>query len=451
MTRRRPTGPSDIRGTNYYASGMPGTDNALGLLPKSPANFLTPPTILNPTLREGFFDARHNAIELEAIANAGFNNIRLWPSFFAWVADRQAFRSALSQVVSNCARSGLTVTYVVWSAVEATVDRDLLGWLVLTQAQTFWGRVQQPWPNWEMSFALWDLAGKWYARAAGRGTVPQGEPWFAGTHSEPGNYLFRQGLAFASWPVELRNLVSAYLADIAAVFSTPEGRSVLYSYDLWNEPDYDPIMFQSARTIMLDLAVRTQSMLLSITPEVRCTIGLAGLGQTQQQFVRDFYLRGGKLQYMSSHAYRTVFELGQFSNSIQDAKRFAGSFGLEYVCSEFWARWLAFPPPAPLAPYLNILRGLRVGGQMWCFLELNIFYRDAWELWRYDRSVVPIGPPRVGFQPIRTRLPQPEAIDGLVRPRRAAWSLLQPWVPGFALDRTAPQSDLDAVRVWTAS
>lgn len=258
-------------------------------------------------------------------------------------------------------------------------------------------------------------------------------------------------MAFASWPQDLRNLISAYLADIAAVFSTPEGRSVLYSYDLWNEPDYDPIMFQSARTIMLDLAVWTQSMLLSITPDARCTIGFAGLGQTQQQFVRNFYLRGGRLHYMSSHAYRTVFELGHFSSTIQDAKRFAASFTLEYVCSEFWARWLAFPPPAPLAPYLNILRGLRVGGQMWSFVELNIFYTKAWELWRYDRSVVPIGPPRVGFQPIRTRLPQPEAIDGLVRPRRAAWSLLQPWVPGFALDRTAPQSDLDAVRVWTAS
>ncbi len=458
MTRRPPQRPSELRGTNYYPSSMAGTDNALGLLPKNGQPFLTPPTPGNLGAEDGLFDARHNLLELQEIRRAGFNNIRVWPSFFAWMSNRTNYKATLAQLVANCRSVGLTMTYIIWTTAEASVDKDNPAGFVFNTASTRWAFAGASRRDPDLHLWLWALAAGLYVQNYHRGKVPAGEPWFAGTHSEPGNYMFRRRLAFGSWPLEFHYLIDAYLEDIGAIFSTATGQAVLFSYDLLNEPDYNPVVFAQARDIMFDLLAFTQERLLRRTPAVRCTVGFAGIGTEQTRFMSDLYLRGVKLQYVSSHAYRTTVDMPDFTRTIRDAKAVATRLGLDYVCSEFWARWLAFPPPARVGPYLRVLRGFGVGGQIWSFLELNIFYRDAWEHWRTDPTVLPIVPPgsRVppggrGTQPIRTQLPLPEAVDGIRRPRRATWRFDSPWVASFGFDLTGSQADLDEIASWGLS
>lgn len=346
------------------------------------------------------------------------------------------------------------MTYVIWTTADATLDPDRLCRDVVNNAATLWAQARALSPNQGLNYLFWGLAVELYRKNYYQGEVPSGEPWFAGAHSEPGNYLFRQRLAFAHWPSALHELIGGYLDDIGTIFGTAPGTAVLFSYDLLNEPDYNSAIFQGARDIMMDLVGFTQQRLMRRAPTARFTIGFAGLGPEAVRFMSDLYLRGVKLQYVSSHAYRTTLDISDFARTVLDGKRIAAQQGLDYVCSEFWARWLAFPPPAPVAPYLRVLRGLGVGGQIWSFLEMNIFYRDAWEFWRHDPTVLPIAPRSgVGLQPILTRLPQPEAIDGIRRPRRGIWRFDSPWVQVVPFDPSGPgsQQDLNEILIWARS
>lgn len=54
------------------------------------------------------------------------------------------------------------------------------------------------------------------------------------------------------------------------------------------------------------------------------------------------------------------------------------------------------------------------------------------------------------FRPVAS----PEAFDGIVRPRRGQWTPLRsesPWPARTVIDRSGPQTDLDAIRIWSRS
>lgn len=425
---------SDIRGTNYLPSTMAGLNSALGLVRKDLAQ------MGSPTEREGFFDPVHSRAELQAIAQAGFNNIRLWGSWWAWMVDPQGFRDVLSTIANQCSEFGLTITYIVWNGADASTflgiepARSVLLNLPIVRLLASTGR-----RNYYLLSAVWADAFSWSNNR--RHEIPVGEPWMASQTSDPGNLLFRldPNLRFAGWPADLLWLMGSYLDTVNIVFTGELGEKVLFSYDLFNEPDFLDGDYRVRREMFLDVMRFTYDRLGA--GRTRCTVGFAAMSSYNKGFVADLYRsRDVKLDYLSSHAYRLFRDIGLFASAVRDAVQFAAGMGLDYVCSEFWERSLSYPVPPPVGPYLNILRGARCGGQMWGFLETNLFFTELPDPTRPDSKVQ-----------VWNSVWPPEARDGVLRPRRGTW------VPGGNWPRSAiqmdvsSQSDLTAVQQWSAS
>ena len=458
MRTRRPQRPADIRGTNYYLSTSYAVDKtALGLLRKGPTPMFEPGV-------DGFFDAEHNFSELSAIADAGFNNVRAWGSFWAWVADRQAYLATLRDFFANCNRVGLSVTWVLWNAVHTAPDFSQGG---LNRSVELEDNTYNRRPNPIVTTVAWGGAHAFAQSGVVSGRVPVGEPWLASGLADPGPHVMQKHESMQHLTDRFPRFVvmmAQYLVDTASVMDRP--RSPLVSYDLFNEPDYDGY-FPVRQQMYADVIALTHQVLSATHQAIRphYTVGFAGLVDRNVSFLRALMRRGVGLTYVSSHAYRTVYRMQDFKDTIGLHARTAQSMGMDYVCSEFWFRFLAYPLPAHVAGYLQVLTAQvpRVGGQMWCFLETNLFAREIDDPRYYVARPspspvprpVPVWPPPIPLPvPPFIRLPRAEAFDGIIRARRGQWLPLStdsPWPSRTVMERTGPQTDLDAIRRWSIS
>ena len=456
--RRRPQRPADIRGTNYYLSTSYAVEmTALGILRKRVSAF-DPDT-------DGFFDARHNLSELSAIAAAGFNNVRAWGSFWAWIADRRGYNATIREFLANCNRVGLSVTWVLWNTVHTAVD---ISSGALAMSARLESRARQFQPNLEVNQVIFRGAESFALAGQATGRLPAGEPWLASGLADPGPYVMRNHESLADLTRQFPEFVvmmAHYLEDTAQAMD--EAGSPLFSYDLFNEPDFDHYLYSRQR-MYADVIANTYQVLSATHQAIRphYTVGFAGLTTWNMLFFNDLRQRRVGLSYVSSHAYRTQYRMQGFIDTIRSHANTAQAIGMDYVCSEFWARFLAYPLPAPVAGYLRVLQAQvpKVGGQMWCFLETNLFEREMGD----PRHYVP--PPSPGPTPPRPvpvrpsplpppvqptiRFAGPEAFDGIIRPRRGQWEPLRNetvWPGQVVMERTGSQTDLDAIRTWSMS
>ncbi len=401
---------------------------------------------------DGFFDARHNLSELSAIAAAGFNNVRAWSSFWAWVADPPGYRATLREFAANCRRLGLSVTLVLWNHVStADISARLFpsASMLYLLARYSAGSPRNP----SVVDEAWVAAYPAVADAITRGLIPLGEPWYSTGLADPGVVVHRySNLAhLQSQSPDFVNLMADYVADTAQVL---DGAGLGWlSYDLFNEPDYDRLFLRRAE-MYRDIIAHTFRILRASHSLARphYTVGFAGLTEANVDFMRDLVRRGVGLSYVSSHAYRTIYRLPDFVATIRRNARTAQLMGMDYVCSEFWERRLAFPLPAPLRKYLFALMAQvpRVGGQMWGFLENNFFFK-AMDDPRHQisswRKPVPIEPP----SPRSLRFSKPEAVDGIIRPSRGQWHPGTPWPSQARMEQSGPETDYASIRLWGSS
>lgn len=427
---KKPFRPRDIRGTNYYASATTSIEKTvLSICRKKLRAPIDPRT-------EGFFDPLHNQEELRVLANLGLNNVRLWSSFWAWMVKPTDFKTTLAEIRDNCRSLGLSITYIVWNSVSTRPEPDVpalaASWAIVRMLH---GR------NAEVGLIrddIWAKALSQHESARLARLLPSGEPWFASQIGDPGTSVMAKYRSMADLGRRAPGfdlLMESYLVDVAEVMSVPG--SPLVSYDLFNEPDYGKLLFRYP-DMHLDVIERTHRVLRreharrnpAIVPHF--TVGFAGLSELSQVYLRQMISKGF-ITYVSSHAYRTIPDLQSFARTIQLGARIASGRNLDYVCSEFWERRLMNPPPAPIAPYLNILAAQSppVGGQAWSLLENNIFSDEG----------------------LGGRIPT-QAIDGLMRPRRGQYlpqGSPNTWPASLTFDQTATASDLAAVRLWTRS
>jgi hypothetical protein len=346
--------PSEFRGTNYLPSTGTSLQPGLGLLPKQPQFGFVPKS-------EGFFDPGHARQELAALAGRGLNTIRLWPSFYGWVADRQGYMQSLRGLAQACVDAGVGITYILWSTTLANEGGGEVHQLAPSLAPEVVFQVL-----WELSLVS-DRIGK------GKGWVPHAEPWQSSLHSEPGNGLFREFEQLEDWPLGLSVLVDEYLRELAAFFGQdPVGRQAFASYDLFNEADVLWTKLSDATSSQV-AAVKDRfhrfvgtcwQTLVQLQPGAEFTVGWASeLAALSEELTAAV---GPVETYLSFHNYG---QPDRFRDDATRHKAFADSLGLPLVCSEFWEARLP-----PIAGYLQVLKDLQVAGQMWGFLETNHFW-----------------------------------------------------------------------------
>lgn len=409
--------PLAIRGTNYLPSVSLATDSALGWQPQTPSGY-------EPT-RSGFFNAAHNDQELAQMARFGLNNIRLFGSFWSWVMHPGQYLATLRAIAANCARHRITITYVTWNSTGS------LGFDPGVALTKFFFDLTPGNPHPTVRDRLIQLVVGSALSAPRSLATPPGEPWHGGVIAEPGNVLF--GVPLPSWPPPLLACSDRYLRDIAGFFATDEvGQYVFQSYDLFNEPEAAYSDDFGGRQRVFDFIVRTRDVVRDVHPDAQLTVGWAGVVPDE---VTELHARV-PVEYLSSHLYRTDADLARDVTWIRDL---AVSAGLPYVVSEFWERRLdpLRPFRTRLGPQVDILAEAGVGGQMWGFLESNIFDQP-------DLTAPGI------------------EVDGMVQPRRGQWvpklsgkgfPLPTPWPKGPLqfVDNLPDPGDALALGRWTRS
>ena len=91
--------PRDYRGSNYFPGTTQGISNALNFLSVS---------------NRGTYSPLQVEAELDEFAAAGFNVLRIFPSFYGWVCDPADYLANLDHFAKNCASRGLKIVFVLW-------------------------------------------------------------------------------------------------------------------------------------------------------------------------------------------------------------------------------------------------------------------------------------------------------------------------------------------------
>ncbi len=345
---------------------------------------------------------------------------------------------ALGVMARNCAKYGISITYVIWTTTAL-------------HQKSYW--YSTTWRHFGPSMALgssnWNLPGLKEAvgsYALGVMTLdswrilPFGEPWLVEEGDEPGNVLFNQ--PFQRWDTRLALFIDGYLKAIGEFFSSGSGSRVFASYDIFNEPDIDDEPTGLYFRHRVDFIKETYLMLkrYHVAAALPCTIGWSFMSSRAKQATTDLRNAGVQQTYLSSHTYE--FDVNKFRQEIRDARDFAMAGGLPYVCSEFWERGADSDAnyPRAMAPYLDVVANEFMGSQIWGFMAYNVFR------WVRNRGV---------------------AIDGFLTPTLQQFgpkgtdyseyvsSALGPlyWPQSVRIDETPPRGmgDQEAVKRWTRS
>jgi hypothetical protein len=345
--------PASWRGANYLVPTALGRTSITGFLPVQSAAGLP-----------GEFSPIQVAQEIEHLASQGIDNVRVLGSFYAYVADKAGFLSALGELAAACEGNGISITYQVWNAIAFPWDLPL--WTLLGGSRAsdptnplLYAAVRQIEAQAQAAFG--DL------RPRPRNAPP--EPYAFTLFAEPGSaLLLDHGGDPAGWPHDLRARVDEYLDQLALLF-TGRGRGAFASYDLFNEPD---AMGQEppARDAYVDLIRYSHARLRRLHPAAAFTVGWA----TWTDFVdrMDALLDGlGVRQtYVSYHHYDRP---EPFAAALQARSAYARGAGKDLVVSEFHR---ADTTAGALDGQLRALAAAGAGGQVWGALQSNI-----WERW----------------------------------------------------------------------
>ena len=373
---------ADLKGTNIFGSMTVGLDNMFGMLSNGAAPLA------------GQFDYAIVDAEIGRLAASGLNSIRFFPSFFAYVTNPAGYMDTLRDFCNICNNHGIRITYVIWSAIG----------------------LSRPAPSADgvTSYELWhELIGtnpyatsnlQVYNGAATRaillnnefslmqGVLPPGEPYFSGVHHDPGNELLAISGDYHAWPYSLDLRIDAYLTAIATFFTQdPAGIQAFFSYDLFNEPNGGANVYGAPLGNYLQFIKTTYDLLYGIHPNAEYTVGWAGAGSEADALENSLLQIGVTTTYYSVHSYAGG---DTFERDMIARKAIADQRGVPLVCSEFYRTDFS---AGTLKYQLAALANHGIGGQMWGFLQGNVFNNyDPYGFQALDGIYVPIPTPGPG-------------------------------------------------------
>lgn len=351
--------PRDFKGTNYICSTAMSVDNVLASLPVGNVH----------THAYGLFVPEVTEAEIGRIAASGLNSIRLFPSFYGWVADRVAYMECLRFLAQACQIHGVKITYVLWSGIGVTEPIASRDGVV---SQELWHELIATDPAAPACYQLYQgstaRAIAHHLSAVGQGPLPPGESTFGSMHVDPGNELLAVTGDHLAWPHQIGPRIDAYLQEIATFFATdPDGRAAFGSYDLFNEPNGAAELFGVPMPNLLAFIRATWLRVQAAHPGAHCTIGWAGAGPDVD--VRDAQARAAGIpcSYYSVHAYSSA---DVFRTDLAARKAYADGLGIDLVVSEFYR---TDANAGQMRYLLDVVQDLGIGGQMWCFHQTNVF------------------------------------------------------------------------------
>lgn len=349
--------PRDFRGTNYLPATTFGTDNVLGLLPHF--------NVHSPYAGNHF--ALHSRSEILKIGSAGFNTIRIFPSFYAWVIDPDGYFEALGDIARTCAAKDLKMTVVVWNAIGVTgsvkaadgVESSEL-WHELVhrgsssrREQVYLGAIRRAEAHNQLAQSIQ--------------AVPVSEPFAASLHVEPGNELFALGRDYRDWPYQISELIDRYLDQLGRFFAEhADAARVLASFDLFNEPNGGELLGIPVDAYIEFIKV-TYDRLAARHPHAHYTVGWAGDDDDVDRLDDLLLTAGIGRTYVSIHSYSGV---ERTRRRLERRAAFAADLGVDLVVSEFYRTDLN---AGVLKYILATIDELGMGGQIWGFLQTNTF------------------------------------------------------------------------------
>ncbi len=359
---QQPNGPEprDLRGTNYTPGMQALFNNVVGMLP-SPAE--------PGATAVGQFDAAMVDEELKRMRLSGVNNVRLLPSFWAWVIDRNGYMQCLKTLSRLCSQHGITITYQVWSSIPKTSAVMSVSGVV---SKELWTELSGSDPSAPTNYGV--LNGCLLRSIQHHqdfviqgGYIPAGEPWQSSIFDEPGNELIALSGDYGAWPYNMKTRINAYLEQIAIFFATdPDGAAAFHGYDLFNEPDAIETI---PITNYLQFIKTTYDKLSLHHSDARFTIGWANDDWRADTYDEMAESMGIGRTYYSFHSYTHPIP---FAERLKDRKAHAEAAGVDLVCSEFHRTDYT---AGTLKYQLAALDREDTGGQIWGFLQSNLFLK----------------------------------------------------------------------------
>lgn len=384
-----PFQPATTKGTNYFANLTLAIDNVLGSLPATGGALLGQfsPAIINA--------------EIGRIAASGLTSIRFFPSFFGWIADKNAYMASLAQFAAICNQHNIKITYVVWSAIGLSRPALSSDGVISTE---LWHELAGTNPTDPTNVQVYNgalfraiLLNQEFVNF--QGVLPPGEPYFFGVHHDPGNELIAMSGDYNTWPFGLAARVDEYLDAIASFFSSdPVGMQAFGSYDLFNEPNGGAAVNNIPLANYLTFIQTTYNALHNVHPGAHYTVGWAGSDEIVDAHEQTLLNMGVATTYYSVHSYAggDIFDRDLSARSATAVAR-----GVPLVCSEFYRTDFT---AGTLKYQLATLDRLGAGGQMWGFIQGNTFNNFApFGTYALDGIYIPVpdptGPSPVAFFP----------------------------------------------------
>lgn len=334
----------DIRGTNYIPATSTSDNNIEMWLPRTTA--------------AGTFDALLVDEELRELAGHGLNSIRVFGSFYAFTANPVDYERDLRALLDACRRHGLRVTFVVWD----TFGRD-------GPVAAFDQAPGSPGPA-----IMACVARERQALRQRYATLPTGMGgfWFA----SPGRAYHAAHPSPASWDPVLAASADRYLDLLAVVFGGPYA-DVFHAYDLYNEPENlllvpgmsHPTLVQ----ISADLCQYTLARLGRRQAALAYTVGCAFISTC---FDIDFELQRRSLPPLNYLSYHNYAEPALAMHNAALARYYGIVSGRDVVCSEFHQA----ARQGGIWALLHALQRLKIGGQIWSFIQDRVFVVEFPEL-----------------------------------------------------------------------
>lgn len=367
-----------LRGTNYHIMCPTWSHNLhLGWLPMQDESAARP---VDPT--DGFFHPAILNAELDAMADVGFNNIRIRGSWLAWCIDPIGYMRTLKLFCAGCAARGMGVTYTTWTSTPAGYAAGVgLDARTLLFSQLYDGAATRA--------LLWDLSEQWQVWAVtGTNGAPTGMP--AGevdlTHwPEPMNGATWNTLGrFGQWSdPDAQRLARDYMVAIARFFADDaDGRAAYHSTDLYNEPGTLKTAFavgdprrERVRQNVNDFIAQSYRIMREHHPEMQAVID-GGDGEDELAAHRA----GVTLSYFCGHAYNFATDPVQHEaawqgiaqavvNGVAAAAQVSGvgpAAILPFVVSEFYVRPEC---SGEMHRHLDPMIAAGAGGQSWSYLK----------------------------------------------------------------------------------
>jgi hypothetical protein len=343
----------NLRGTNYVFNSSHLIQDGFGLL--------TFPGDGPPTTRIGTYSRKNVESELAVVAAAGFNNVRVTPSFFGWVIDNAQFETNLRHFVGVCQNNRLTITWVLWTAIGNGPS-----WQTLDVAD-FLGNDPKVTTNDGLHAAL--MYATLQFQALHRLWAPAHRLGYATGYPAPGNKLLRNGGDPTRWTKGAMNQrVDRFIDVLLRILTSTAGRATLFQIDLGNELDTVGIPLANA-IAFLSWNYRKIKLVL---PNAKFSVGWAEVSITKYaSYVAALEKAGIQLSRHSFHFFATHPD--EYKKQIEPFVNWARSRKkpLALMVSEFYR--VDTPEWHHLHDTFEFFSDREIPTIMWGFLSSNLF------------------------------------------------------------------------------